>query len=89
MSTNPTSVINDDGRKYWTRSGSLRRASHAFVSYRGVELEVEYFAHGFDADAFVEQVKSVQIGGVECLALFSEEQQADLCERIQQSWGAE
>jgi hypothetical protein len=81
-----TTPLNDSGRKYWTRKGTLRRASTAELSFNGVPLHIEYHASGFDSDAYVEQIRAIEIGGVECLAIFSEEQVGDLCERIQQSW---
>jgi hypothetical protein len=69
-----------------TRSGSLRRASCVEMNYRGIPLVVEYFASGFDEDAYVEKIVSIQIGGNEVLSLFDETQQEDICERIQNSW---
>ncbi len=83
-------LVNDNGAKYWKRSGGLKRASNAVLSYRGVELSIDYWTEGgFGADAYVDQIKSIEIGGVECLEIFSEEQIGDLCERIQQSWDRE
>jgi hypothetical protein len=79
-------MVNGNGGKYLTRRGDLKRASHAELSYRGVLLSIDYLTNGFDESAYVEAIKSVEIGGVECLAIFSEEQIGELCERIQQGW---
>jgi hypothetical protein len=82
-------LLNDQGGRYFTRRGDARRASRAELSYRGVLLGIDYFARGFDEDAYVEQIKSIEIGNVECLAIFSEEQISEISERIERGWDQE
>jgi hypothetical protein len=81
-------ALNGNGSKYWTRSGDLKRASRAQVSYHGVLLSIDYFANGFDEDAYVEQIKAVEVNHVDIMPLLSEEQIGELCERIEQGWVA-
>ncbi len=85
-SAGAASLINSNGAKYWTRGGDLKRASNATLSYCGVMLSIDYLTQGFDADAYVESVKSVTAGGTVMLPRLSEAQVSELCERIQQGW---
>ena len=80
-----------------TRKG-LVRANRAEITYRGTPMSVDYsindvWMSNTDIDAgeqpYVEKIRAVWIGGVECLRIFDEEQVADLCDRFELSWRRE
>jgi hypothetical protein len=90
-------AFNGDGQKYITRKG-LVRAHRAEISYMGVPMVVEYtlndcWMSATEIDAgeqpYVEALRSVQIGGVECLRMLTEEQREGVTERVERSWARE
>lgn len=100
MSTNPSDTIqkiwNGDGKKYPT-SQSMKRASLATVSIRGVLFDAEYFVDGaYQAATETDPVcypscdlKAVEVNGQDITRAIKDTRLwEEIIEAVEASWGA-
>lgn len=88
MSANIFNALGD--LAYNPRTGRSRRMSAVPMSYHGVDMLVQYTTNNcIGSDACVEDVKVVEVNGVDISALLSENQIAEIAERIEQGWDLE
>lgn len=94
MSTPIEKIFNGNGPKEFRRDGTAKRLHSAWISHKGIDLQIEYDVDGTfmgatntdPAELPVCLVKHVKHQGEDIMSILSESMLDELASRVEQEW---